>query len=97
MPLPECDGKFMFVAIKVVVFLNLQVQGKVRERITPRETRRIEQEKPDKNWNPSPAETDEFVELLECFQRNSAGSACPNIARGIFVSSEKARDLPKRL
>jgi len=74
-----------------------KVQGKVRERITPRETRRIEQEKPDKNWNPSPAETDEFVELLECFQRNSAGSACPNIARGIFVSSEKARDLPKRL
>ena len=40
------------------------------------------QEKPDKNWKPSPAETDDFSELLECFQRNFAGSVCPNIAKG---------------
>ena len=59
----ECK-KFIFLAIKSVVFLTLQVQGKVRERITARETGKIEQEKPDNTWNPSPAETDEFVEQL---------------------------------
>lgn len=63
------------------MFLTLQVREKVRERITTKETR-TEQEKRDKNWNPSLAETDEFVELLECFERNSAGSACPNIRKG---------------
>lgn len=78
------------------MFLTLQVQEKVRERITTKETR-TEQEKRDKNWNPSLAETDEFVELLECFERNSAGSACPNIAKGIFISSEEAGNLLKRL
>lgn len=78
------------------MFLTLQVREKVRERITTKETR-TEQEKRDKNWNPSLAETDEFVELLECFERNSAGSACPNIAKGIFISSEEAGNLLKRL
>lgn len=78
------------------MFLTLQVREKVRERITTKETR-AEQEKRDKNWNPSLAETDEFVELLECFERNSAGSACPNIAKGIFISSEEAGNLLKRL
>lgn len=72
------------------------MREKVRERITTTETR-TEQEKRDKNWNPSLAETDEFVELLECFERNSAGSACPNIAKGIFISSEEAGNLLKRL
>ena len=85
------------MAIKDVVYLTLQVQQKVRERITRNETRRIEREKPDKDWTPSPPETDDFVEVLECFQRNSAGNACPNIAKGVFVSSEEAMDLPKRL
>lgn len=78
------------------MFLTLQVREKVRERITTKETR-TEQEKRDKNWNPSLAETDEFVELLECFERNSAGSACPNIAKGIFISSEEAGNLLKHL
>ena len=78
------------------MFLTLQVREKVRERITTTETR-TEQEKRDKNWNPSLAETDEFVELLECFERNSAGSACPNTAKGIFIISEEAGNLFKRL
>ena len=65
------------------------MQEEVRERITTKETRRTQQEKPEKNWNPSLAETDEFVELLECFQRNSDGSACPNTAKGIFSNSEE--------
>ena len=47
------------------MFPTLQVQRKVRERITARQTGKIEQEKPDDTWNPSPAETDEFVEQLE--------------------------------
>ena len=87
----------MFVAIKDVVFHTPQVQENVRERISTRETGRIEQEKQDKNWNPSPAEIDDFVVQSECFQRNSAGSACPNIAKGIFVTSEEVGNLLKRL
>ena len=79
------------------MFLTLQVQGKVREGFTARETEKTEQEKSDNTWNPSPAETDEFFEQLECIQRNSAGSACPNIAKGIFVSSQEVGDLFKRL
>ena len=81
----------------VLIFLTLQVQENVRERITARGTERIEQEKPDNTWNPSPAQTDDFVEQLECFQRNSVGSACPNIAKGIFVSSQEVGDFFKRL
>ena len=73
------------------------MQEKVREKTTTKETRVIEQEKPDKNWNPSLAETDEFAELLECFQRTSVGSACPNTAKGIFSSSEASGDFLKRL
>ena len=78
------------------MFLTLQVQRKVRERITTKETR-TGQEKPDKNWNPSLAETDEFVEHLECFERNSAGSACSNAAKGIFASPEEVGNLLKSL
>ena len=37
---------------------------KVHEKSTARETGKIEQEKPDNTWNPSPAETDEFVKQL---------------------------------
>ena len=87
----------MFVAIKDVVFLTLQVQENVQERITTRKTIRKEQENPDNTWNPSPAETDDFVAELECFQRNSLGSACPNIEKGIFASSEEVSDLLERL
>ncbi|KAL9962951.1 hypothetical protein ACROYT_G032109 [Oculina patagonica] len=40
-------------------------------------------------------EAEYLDELLECFQRNSEGSVCPNTAKGIFVSSEEARGLLK--
>ena len=87
----------MFVTIMDVVFLTLQVQENVRERITRRKTTRKEQENPDNTWNPSPAEIDDFVTELKCFHKNSAGSACPNIEKGVFVSSEEVRDLLERL
>ena len=80
-----------------MMFPTLQVQENVRERISTQEKGKIEQEKPDNTWNSSPAEIDDFVEQLECLQRNSAGSACPNIAKGIFVSSEDTGDLRKGL
>ena len=35
---------------------------KVHEKSTARETGKIEQDKPDNTWNPSPVETDDFVE-----------------------------------
>ena len=38
-------------------------------------------------------ESEEFSEMLECFQRNSKGSACPNTAKGIFVNFQEARDI----
>ena len=38
------------------------------------------------------AEDPDFVEVyLECFERTSAASACPNAAKGIFVNLEEAR------
>ena len=83
--------------IKNDVFPTLQVQENVRERISTQEKGKIEQEKPDNTWNSSPAEIDDFVEQLECLQRNSARSACPNIAKGIFARSEEVRDRLKRL
>ena len=48
-------------------------------------------------WNSSFTEMDDFVEMLECLQRNSAGSACPNAAKGIFASPEEVGDLIKSL
>ena len=79
--------KFIFVAIKDTLFLTLQEQEKVHEL--------MQQEKPYSTWNSSFTETDDFVEMLECFQRNSAGSACPNAAKGIFASPEEVGDLIK--
>ena len=38
-------------------------------------------------------ESEDFVEMAECFQRNSAQSACPNTAKGIFVSFQQAFDI----
>ena len=87
----------MFVAVKDVVFLTLQARKNVRERITTRKTVRKEKGNPDNTWNPSPAEIDDFVTELKCFQRNSAGSACPNIEKGVFVSSEEVKDFLERL
>ena len=63
----------------------MQEQEKVRESSEETGNLETEQEKPD--------ESEGLAELLECFQRNSAGSACPNTAKGIFVSSDEARDL----
>ena len=87
----------MFVAIKDVLFLTPQAQEHVLERITTRKTLSKEQENSDNIWNLSPAETEDWVHSLECFQRNSAGSACPNAAKGIFASSEEVGDLLKHL
>ncbi|XP_078382373.1 uncharacterized protein LOC144665071 [Oculina patagonica] len=39
--------------------------------------------------------SEDFVEMVECFQRNSAESACSNTAKGIFVSFEEARGMFK--
>ena len=38
-------------------------------------------------------ETDDFINLVECFQRNSQESTCPNAAKGIFVNFLEARDM----
>ena len=38
-------------------------------------------------------ETDDFIDLVECFQRNSKESTCPNTAKGIFVNFQEARDM----
>ena len=38
-------------------------------------------------------ETESFYEIWECFQKNSAGSACPNTAKGIFVSLNEVKDI----
>lgn len=83
----------MFVAIKDILFLTLQAQEKVHELISTRGTRKIQQERPYNTW----AETDDFVAMLECFQRNSAGSACSNAAKGIFASPEEVGNLLKSL
>ena len=34
-------------------------------------------------------EGEDFSELFQCFQRNSAASVCPNIAKGIFLSFQE--------
>ena len=70
----------MFVAIKDILFLTLQAQEKVHELISTRGTRKIQQENHYNTWNSSLTETDDFVAMLECFQRNSARSARPNTA-----------------
>ncbi|KAL9962928.1 hypothetical protein ACROYT_G032083 [Oculina patagonica] len=58
-----------------------------------RERRIAEEEtKPELEW-PVEYDSEDFVELAECFQRNSAESACSNTAKGIFVSFDEARDM----
>ena len=68
-----------------LVTITFQEPEKFRERRRTREETRKTQ----------PAErieeSDDFIELLKCFQRNSAGSACPNTAKGIFVNYEQTR------
>ena len=34
---------------------------------------------------------EELDDILECLQRNYLGSACPNIAKGIFVNFDQTR------
>jgi len=62
----------------------LQEPEGFHERKTHKETRQTQLES---------REMDNFVEMLECFQRNSAGSVCPNTAKGIFVSFQEARNM----
>lgn len=38
-------------------------------------------------------ETDDFIDLVKCFQRNSKESTCPNAAKGIFVNFQEVRDM----
>ena len=54
-------------------------------RKTDRELRKTEPERLEEN--------DDFLDLVECFQRNSKESTCPNTAKGIFVNFQEARDL----
>ena len=55
-----------------------------REEETYKETRETQ---------PESREMDNFVEMLECFQKNSAGSVCPNTAKGKFVSFQEAHNM----
>ncbi|KAL9962950.1 hypothetical protein ACROYT_G032108 [Oculina patagonica] len=55
-------------------------EGKIRLRSGINETRKTKQE-----------EAEDWDEILQCFQRNSVGSACPNTAKGIFVNFEQSR------
>ncbi|KAJ7361835.1 hypothetical protein OS493_014477 [Desmophyllum pertusum] len=64
----------------------------VLERSRTEETRKTKQEKLDE-----PAEFEDLVEFVECFQRNSAASVCPNTAKGIFVSLKETRRIFGRL
>ncbi|XP_078382374.1 uncharacterized protein LOC144665072 [Oculina patagonica] len=41
--------------------------------------------------------SEDFVQFAECFQSNSAESACPNTAKGIFVSFQEAFDVFRSL
>ena len=61
-----------------------------RERRTAEETRVTDLEWAEVN---DIEDNEDFVQLVECFQRNSAGSACPNTAKGKFVSFQEARDI----
>ena len=38
-------------------------------------------------------EGEDFIELLQCLQRNSIASVCPNVAKGIFASFQEPRDI----
>ncbi|XP_078382048.1 uncharacterized protein LOC144664720 [Oculina patagonica] len=57
----------------------------LRERKRPERTKEPELENLDKS--------EDFVHFAECFQSNSAESACPNTAKGIFVSFQEAFDI----
>ena len=63
-----------------------QRQGKLRERRIVDETGQVVEEHAE--------DPDDAVigERLECFERTSATSACPNAAKGKFVNLEEARD-----
>ena len=63
----------------------LQEPRKLREGKRTEGTRKSELEGLD--------ESEDFLETLECFQSNSAESACPNTAKGIFVSFQEAFDM----
>ena len=64
----------------------LQEPEKLRERQrTDDELRKTEPERLE--------ESDDFINLVECFQRNSKESTCPNAAKGIFVNFQEARDM----
>ena len=70
----------------------MQKQEKpVLERSRTEETRKTKQEKLDE------PEFEDLVEFVECFQRNSAASTCPNTAKGIFVSLKEIRRIFGRL
>ena len=65
-----------------------QESKELRDRKRREETRNLELEMLDKN--------EDFLVLAECFQRNSAESACPNTAKGIFVGFQEAFDIFRR-
>ena len=55
----------------------------VHEKSTARETGKIEQDKPDNTWNPSPVEIDDFVEQLECgVSEEFCGKCLSNYCKG---------------
>ena len=72
------------VITMLLLHITLQVQRKLRERRRTQETRKMTQDETDSS---------QFDKIWECFQKNSAGSACPNTAKGIFVSLNEVKDI----
>ena len=56
----------------------MQNEEKIHLRVTIDEKGKTKQGEPE-NWDG----------ILECFERISAGSACPNTAKGIFINFEQ--------
>ncbi|KAL9962949.1 hypothetical protein ACROYT_G032107 [Oculina patagonica] len=61
-------------------FLQDEKHTKEQEKVPVDESREMEQQKPE-----------ELNDILECFKKNYLGSACPNIAKGLFVNLEQVQ------
>ncbi|KAL9962944.1 hypothetical protein ACROYT_G032102 [Oculina patagonica] len=61
-------------------FLQDEKHTKKQEEALVDETREMKPQKPE-----------DLEDILECFEKNHLGSACPNIAKGIFVNFEQAQ------
>ncbi|KAL9962933.1 hypothetical protein ACROYT_G032088 [Oculina patagonica] len=73
-------------------FLQDEKHAKELKKFRERKTTKANPRKTELEWLDG---SKDFVEMVECFQRNSAESACPNTAKGIFVSFDEAQDMFK--